>query len=260
MEKAQSSAVVAEEVSRVFAGRDGSDVVALAGCSLSTATGEFVSLVGPSGCGKTTLLRIIAGILPPTSGSIRVSGRSPKDKKTRLGMVFQQPVLLPWRTAVDNVLLPIEFAGRRGRETETRARDLLALVGLSGHEKQYPRELSGGMQQRVAISRALVRDPEVLLMDEPFGALDALTRSRLDFELLRIWEQTGKSVIFVTHNVAEAVLLSDRVVVMSGPPGRIATTVRVELPRPRTIEQRYSAAFARVEQEIGNHLGVDVIV
>jgi NitT/TauT family transport system ATP-binding protein len=205
--------------------------------------GEFVSLVGPSGCGKTTLLMILAGLVPQTGGRVRFRDIEVRGPRTEIGLVFQRPVLLPWRTVLQNVLLPAEVLGLGKDELLTRARELLQLVGLAGFENTYPWELSGGMQQRAAITRALVYDPAVLLMDEPFGALDAMTRDRMSIEFQHIWEVSRKTVVFVTHSIQEAVFLSDRVAVMTARPGRIAQFLRVDLPRLRTLELAASPEF-----------------
>ena len=232
-------------------------VEALAGISLKVGMGEFVSLVGPSGCGKSTLLRIVAGLRPATSGAVTVAGRQVTRPIPDIGMVFQQPVLLKWRSILQNVLLPAELAGKDASSLKERAHELLAMAGLNGFTEKLPRELSGGMQQRAALCRALLLDPPLLLMDEPFGALDAMTRDDMALELLRIWGETSggtgsarKTVLFVTHSIPEAVFLSDRVVVMSARPGRIAADFKVDLPRPRTVELRGTEAFAHLNLEI----------
>ncbi|MBA2450664.1 MAG: ABC transporter ATP-binding protein [Chloroflexi bacterium] len=225
-----------ERLSKTYATRAGEAVHALQDVSLAVGDGEFVSLVGPSGCGKTTLLMILAGLVPRSSGEVRFKDADVHEPCTEIGLVFQRPVLLPWRTVLDNTLLPAEVLGLGRERLRPRALDLLKMVGLSGFEGKYPSELSGGMQQRNAITRALLQDPAVLLMDEPFGALDAMTRDRMSLELQRIWEMSRKTVVFVTHSIQEAVFLSDRVVVMTARPGQIAEVLRVELPRPRTLE------------------------
>jgi NitT/TauT family transport system ATP-binding protein len=231
-------------------------VEALAGISLSVGTGEFVSLVGPSGCGKSTLLRIVAGLRPASEGAVRVGGNIVRAPIADVGMVFQAPILLKWRSIVQNVLLPAELAGKEPRTLRARAGQLLDMAGLKGFGNKLPRELSGGMQQRAALCRALLLDPPLLLMDEPFGALDAMTRDDMALELLRIWgerdlaRQARKTVLFVTHSIAEAVFLSDRVVVMSPRPGRIVADLRIDLPRPRTVELRASEAFGRLSLDI----------
>jgi NitT/TauT family transport system ATP-binding protein len=231
-------------------------VEALAGISLKVGAGEFVSLVGPSGCGKSTLLRIVAGLRPATAGAVTVGERKVSAPIPDIGMVFQAPVLLKWRSILQNVLLPAELAGHEPRRYWARAQELLEMAGLHGFADKLPRELSGGMQQRAALCRALLLDPPLLLMDEPFGALDAMTRDDMALELLRIWGERDlpraerKTVLFVTHSIGEAVFLSDRVVVMTPRPGRIAADLAIDLPRPRTVELRASEAFGRLSLEI----------
>ena len=229
-------------------------VEALRDISFAVERGEFVALVGPSGCGKSTLLRIIAGLRPATAGRVVVDGRPVTRPIAEVGMVFQAPVLLKWRSVLDNVLLPAELAGLDARRYRERAGDLLRLVGLAGFEGKLPRELSGGMQQRASLCRALLLDPPLLLMDEPFGALDAMTRDEMNLELLRVWgEEAGrdrKTIVFVTHSIPEAVFLADRVVVMTPRPGRVARVCPVGLPRPRTVAARASADFGRLSLDI----------
>jgi NitT/TauT family transport system ATP-binding protein len=231
-------------------------VEALAGISLKVGAGEFVSLVGPSGCGKSTLLRIVAGLRRASLGGVVVEGQQVTQPMADVGMVFQAPILLKWRTILDNVLLPAELAGRKPAALKARALQLLDMAGLKGFADRLPRELSGGMQQRAALCRALLLDPPLLLMDEPFGALDAMTRDDMALELLRIWGERDlpaserKTVLFVTHSIGEAVFLSDRVVVMSPRPGRIAAELAIDLPRPRTVELRGSGDFGRLSLEI----------
>jgi len=223
---------------------------ALHDLDLTILQGEFVSIVGPSGCGKSTLLSVIGGLLAPSGGSIKVYGEPVEEPSERIGFVYQDAVLLPWLSVLRNVLLPARI--RHGRETnhEERARQLLEMVGLKGFEANFPKELSGGMRQRVAIARALLLDPQILLMDEPFGALDAMTRERMGHELLRIWEGTGKTVVFVTHGISEAVLLSDRVVSMSKRPGRILEVTNVDLPRPRQASTQDDDRFLAVSRHL----------
>ena len=211
-------------------------VEALAGCSLEVAAGSFCVIIGPNGCGKSTLLRLIAGLLQPTAGSVSVDGRAPRPGDGRVGLAFQQPRLIPWRSTLDNVALPLELSGVPPAERRARASAALDRVGLGGAAALRPRELSGGMAQRAALARALIGDPPVLLLDEPFSALDALTRETFDDELQRLWLERRRTVILVTHSVSEAVALADRVVVMTPRPGRVAGIVEVDLPRPRPAE------------------------
>ena len=214
--------------------------------------GEFVSIIGPSGCGKSTLLRILAGLETASGGSIEVDGGG--RARQRVGFVFQEPVLLPWLSALENVRFPLDTAGVARAEADSRAEDLLKLVGLTGFEAALPRALSGGMRQRVSIARALSYDPSLLLMDEPFGALDLITRDRLNDELLSIWAQTKKTILFVTHSVEEAAYLSDRVVVMSSRPGRIKTVYNVNLPRPRGEGTKLDPSFHQLMADLRRDL------
>jgi len=239
-----------EGVEKTYRTRRGDLVHALAETSLSVGSNEFVTLVGPSGCGKSTLLKLVAGLVPPTRGRIHVRDQPVEEPFPDVGFVFQQPVLLPWRTVMDNVLFSIEMLGLEPRQYRKPAADLLELTGLAGFETKYPRELSGGMQQRVAICRALLPDPSLLLMDEPFGALDAMTREEMSLELLRIWEERRKTILFVTHSIPEAILLADRVVVMSPRPGRIARVITVDLPRPRTMDLEFDPRFKAHSDEV----------
>ncbi|HME92937.1 MAG TPA: ABC transporter ATP-binding protein [Methylomirabilota bacterium] len=239
-----------EGVEKTYRTRRGDLVHALAETSLAVGANEFVTLVGPSGCGKSTLLKLVAGLVPPTLGRIHVRDQPVEEPFPDVGFVFQQPVLLPWRTVMDNVLFSIEMLGLEPRQYRKPAGDLLELTGLAGFETKYPRELSGGMQQRVAICRALLPDPSLLLMDEPFGALDAMTREEMSLELLRIWEERRKTILFVTHSIPEAILLADRVVVMSSRPGRIARVITVDLPRPRTMDLEFDPRFKAHSEEV----------
>jgi NitT/TauT family transport system ATP-binding protein len=220
-------------------------VAALEDINLTIHASEFISVLGPSGCGKTTLLRCLAGLDQPSSGSISIDGKLVDGPPDNLGVVFQRDVLLDWRTVLQNVLLPVEVYKLKPSEWRPKALASLDLLGLSGFEHRYPWELSGGMRQRVAICRALLLNPSLMLMDEPFGALDAMTRDELNLELQRIWMAHGKTVFFVTHSITEAVFLADRVVVMSRSPGRIADLIEVDLPRPRALAVRETAEFAR---------------
>jgi NitT/TauT family transport system ATP-binding protein len=232
-------------VDKVFS-RGGQPVTtALEGIDLTIQRGEFVSLIGPSGCGKSTLLRLIGDLVAPTRGEVIVNGKSAEQARRDrdYGMVFQAPVLFEWRTVEDNVKLPLEILGRSSDDRAARAREMLDLVELGEFARHYPYQLSGGMQQRVAIARALSFEPAILLMDEPFGALDEMTRERMNSEVLRIWETTGTTIVFVTHSIPEAVFLSSRVVVMSARPGRITDVVTIDLPRPRGEETRESPRY-----------------
>jgi len=233
-----------EKVSRSFGARDRTPTLAVDAVDINVGGAEFVSLLGPSGCGKSTLVSLIAGLIQPSSGQIRIDGRPVDAPYTNIGIVFQNDLLLDWRTTLANVLLQFEMRGQDPRPHVGRARELLDSVGLGAFETKYPWELSGGMRQRVAICRALIHDPPLLLMDEPFGALDALTREQLQLDLQRIGQSTGKTVVFVTHSIGEAVFLSDRVLVMTPRPGRIKQALRIDLPRPRGVEARSSEVFA----------------
>ena len=217
--------------------------IALQNVDLNIAKDEFIALVGPSGCGKSTLLRIVSALIKPSKGRVLVDGATLTGPSRDVGIVFQQAVLLPWRSVLDNVLLPAEILGLDMKKARERAYQLLEMVHLTGFEARRPNELSGGMQQRAAICRALIHSPSVLLMDEPFAALDAMTREELGFELLRIWAIEKKTIIFVTHNISEAILLADRVVAMSPRPGRISEIVDIDLPRPRTLDMEFSEKF-----------------
>ena len=234
----------------MFRSVDGADVLALQNVSLSIERNEFVSIVGPSGCGKSTLLRLIAGLIRVSSGQIAIDGNEVKEPRRDIGIVFQAPTLLPWANILNNVLFPLRILHRLEADSIAKAHELLSLVNLDGFESKLPSELSGGMQQRAAICRALITDPDILLMDEPFGALDALTREEMSLELLRIWAERPKTVFFVTHSVPEAVLLADRVFVMTPRPGRIIETIPVRLPRPRTYEQESDQEFQSCAQRI----------
>jgi len=250
--------VALKGVSKQF-GRGGT--VALQGIDLEIAEREFVSLIGPSGCGKSTLLRIVGDLIQPTSGSIVVNGKPARQARIDrdYGIVFQDPVLYDWRTVAKNIALPLEMARWPRRKRSERVREMLELVELGGFGNHHPWQLSGGMQQRVSIARALSFDPALLLMDEPFGALDEMTRERLNMELLRIWEQSGSTIVFVTHSISEAVFLSTRVVVMSPRPGRISDVISIDLPQPRTAATREEPRFFELVTQVREalHLGRD---
>jgi NitT/TauT family transport system ATP-binding protein len=246
------SVVQLQGVDKVFGGGDQPATTALEGIDLAIRAGEFLSLIGPSGCGKSTLLRIIGDLTAPSRGTVVVNGK-PADRARRdrdYGMVFQAPVLFEWRTVEDNVKLPLEIQGAGSAKRTARAREMLELVELGDFLGHYPYQLSGGMQQRVAIARALAFEPAILLMDEPFGALDEMTRERMNSEVLRIWERTGTTVVFVTHSIPEAVFLSSRVVVMSARPGRITKVIDVDLPRPRNEDTRETPRYFELVTEV----------
>ena len=240
--RARPTSIEIEGLAKVFR-RGDIETRALDGIEMQVASGEFLAVVGPSGCGKSTLLRLIAGLIPPSEGRVTIDGRSVSGPETQLGIVFQKPILLEWRTVLGNVLLQAEMRRLDASAYLERARRLLAAVGLADFEDRYPHELSGGMQQRAAIVRALIHDPPLLLMDEPFGALDALTREQMRIDLEELWLSTQKTVVFITHSIDEAVLLADRVMVMSPRPGRIERIIDVDLVRPRGLEARGLAKF-----------------
>lgn len=220
--------------------------------------GELVSIVGPSGCGKTTVLKILAGIHSYEEGTVKIGNEENTfDPSKDIGMVFQQPLLLKWRKILDNVMLPAEILGLPRKESLDRARYLLDMVGLKGFEDKYPNELSGGMQQRTSIARALIHDPKLILMDEPFGALDALTREKMNLELLRIWEEARKTILFVTHGIQEAVFLGSRVIVLTSGPARMADNLEIDLPYPRTLDMKTHEAFGKFTRHIYKHMGLN---
>src|SRR5205085_5423984 len=239
-------------VSKTYRTQDG-DVPSLRPLDFSVDQGEFLVVVGPSGCGKSTLLKLIAGLLPPSEGEIRVEGRVVTKPHGSVGIVFQSPLLLPWRSVFRNVLMPVEVKGLPRAEYEQRARALLKMVGLDGFENKYPWQLSGGMQQRASICRALVHDPKIVLMDEPFGALDAMTRERMNVELQRIQRETGKTVLLITHSIPEAVFLADRVLVMTKRPGAIAAIYDVPLGKNRSLDAMADPVFTELVQRIRKH-------
>ncbi len=241
---------------KIFKSLRGGTVDAVHDVSMDVTEGEFVSIVGPSGCGKTTLLRMIGGLILPTSGSIVVNGKELEGPVPDVGFVFQNPTLFPWQTVLGNVLLPIRVKRLDRSKFTDKAQDMIRLVGLEGFHDKYPWELSGGMQQRVSIARALMNDPKILLMDEPFGALDALTREEMRVELIRIWEKLRITAVFVTHDVPEAVLLSERVIAMSRRPGKIIKTFKIDLPHPRDLTIMGDANFSNYTKEIRRSLGL----
>ncbi|MCC7104366.1 MAG: ABC transporter ATP-binding protein [Chloroflexi bacterium] len=247
----QSPTSVREEIievrdlTKVYPTQKGEPVTALSNINFEVQEGEFITCVGPSGCGKTTLLKILAGLQPKTTGEVRLRGTPVVGARRDIGIVFQNSVLLPWRTVLQNTLLPIEVHGLDKSRFVPRAKELIQMAGLAGFEEKYPFELSGGMQQRNSIIRALIHDPALLLMDEPFGALDAMTRELMNVELQRIWQESQKTVFFITHSISEAVFLADRVIVLSARPGRIAEIVTVELPRPRDLDMMSGPEFGQ---------------
>ncbi len=244
------AAIACSKLSKIYATRDGAQISALESIDISIAAGEFVTVVGPSGCGKSTLLKLLAGLILRSAGTLTVSGQSVEGPRRDIGMVFQSATLLDWRTVLGNVMLPIDVLGLERPRYRKRALELLQLVGLTGFENKYPSELSGGMQQRVSLTRALIHDPALLLMDEPFGALDALTRETMNLELQRVWIEASKTVVLITHSISEAVFLADRVAVMTSRPGRLADIVAVPLPRPRTLDMMASVEFGSIVNRI----------
>jgi NitT/TauT family transport system ATP-binding protein len=248
-------AVELRNVSCEYRARTG-PVLAVDKLSMQAFDREFVALLGPSGCGKSTLLKMVAGLVPATAGKVLVYGQPVIRPLENLGMVFQSPVLLRWRTVINNVLFPAEATGRRDAAMHERAMALLQLVGLTGFEEKYPHELSGGMAQRVSLARALLLEPTLMLMDEPFGALDALTREEMGIELLRIWQDQPKTILFVTHSISESVLLADRVLVMTPRPGCIAADVQIDLPRPRTGRMRVLPRFGELVSVLQDEMGI----
>ncbi len=234
------------------------EFLAVSDVTLDVTAGELVSLVGPSGCGKTTVLKVLAGLHPHDGGTVRIgNAETPFDPTRDIGMVFQQPLLLKWRRIIENVLLPAEILGIARGEARERAQFLLDMVGLAGFERSYPYELSGGMQQRAAIARSLIHDPQVILMDEPFGALDALTREKMNLELMRIWEESRKTIIFVTHSIQEAVFLGSRCAVLTAGPARMADNFEIDLPYPRTLDLKTHQDFGVYARRIYRLLGME---
>ena len=254
------SLVSVRDVSMIYRTRDPSgaalETIALQDANLEIKAGEFISLIGPSGCGKTTLLRLLADLIQPTSGTLSIGGKTAQQAREAraYGYVFQAPALFEWRTVQQNVMLPLEIMGFSKAERVAKAAQMLRLVGLEKFQRNYPWQLSGGMQQRASIARALAFDPQLIFMDEPFGALDEITRENLNLELLRLWRETGKTIIFVTHSIPEAVFLSTRIVVMTPRPGKIEKIIDVDLPQPRDFETRESARFFEIATEVRESL------
>jgi NitT/TauT family transport system ATP-binding protein len=248
----QVNLIEARGVSKIYQSKDG-PVESLKPLDFAIKEGEFVSVVGPSGCGKSTLLKMVAGLLPISGGSLMLAGKPIKGPQKDVGIVFQSAVLLPWRSVEDNILLQAEMRHLPKAASKDRARQLMEMAGLKGFEGKYPWQLSGGMQQRASICRALLHDPSVLLMDEPFGALDAMTREKMNLELQRIWMASKKTVMLITHSIPEAIFLSDRVIVMSERPGSIAAVYDIDLPRPRTLDMMASAEFGAYPKLVRAH-------
>ncbi len=249
----EQPSLVADHLQMTFVSPN-SSLEALAEADFAVMPNEFVCIIGPSGCGKSTLLRILAGLVEPTSGHVLLDGEPLDGPRRRVGFMFQQANLMPWRSTLHNVTLPLEIQGVNGQQAEKQAREMLELVGLTDFADALPHELSGGMQQRVALARALIHDPQVLLLDEPFGALDALTREQMIDELLRIWRKRQKTVVMVTHNIQEAVLLADRVLTMSPQPGRIEKKVDIDLPRPRSMDDLYKPRYLELTHTLRDSL------
>lgn len=250
MTNKESAFMLIRNLRKEYLTRSGERILALENVNLSVAENEFITVVGRSGCGKSTLLKLVAGIIPVSGGEINIKGIIVNEPRKDVGMVFQSPVLLPWRNVWENVMFPIEIMKLPLNDYHEKAKELIDLVGLTGFENKMPRELSGGMQQRVSICRSLIHEPNILLMDEPFGALDAMTRDELGLELTRIWQQEIKTVLFVTHSIPEAVFLGDRVIVMSPRPGRVAKILPISLKRPRSIDMEYTDEFKNYVLEI----------
>ncbi len=256
----EESFIKLRNMSKSYVTRSGENIVALSDVNLSIDKGKFVALVGPSGCGKSTLLRIVGGLIRRTAGNVSIAGTEISAPTPGIGMVFQSPVLLPWRTVRQNVTLAADLGRSTRAAVDERADRFLSLVGLKGFENKYPGELSGGMQQRVGITRALVHDPEVLLMDEPFAALDAMTKDKLQVELQALWMGSQKTVLFVTHSIQEAVFLADRIIVLAPRPGRVIDDIDIDLPRPRTLEMINSREFGDYASAVRRHFETEEVV
>lgn len=257
---AATTAIACSHLFKTYETAAGEEINALVDINLTVADGEFVSIVGPSGCGKSTLQKILAGLLPASRGEALIRGRPAGTAARDIGIVFQSPTLLEWRTVLGNTMLIRDVHNLDRAKMEARARELIALVGLEGFEKKYPGELSGGMQQRIAITRALIHEPSVLLMDEPFGALDAMTREQMTIELQRIWMNQSLSALFITHSISEAVFLSDRVAVMSARPGKILEVIDIDLPRPRDLHTIGTPEFSALTNHIRHLLDAKALV
>jgi len=257
MKAVSKEAIQIESASKVYAsnGRDGKEILAIQDISFSIGKEEFVSIVGPSGCGKSTLIHLISGLIPITSGTIRVGDKEVVGPRRDIGIVFQYPVLLEWRNILDNILLPIEVLKKKKTSYVDRAMKLLELVGLIEFKEAYPNELSGGMQQRACICRALIHDPSLLLMDEPFGSLDAMTREEMNLWLLDLWAEQKKTILFVTHSISEAVFLSDRVIVLSCRPSMVDSIFKIDFPRPRPIDVMFTDEFRDTQAKIRSKIG-----
>jgi NitT/TauT family transport system ATP-binding protein len=239
----------AQDLTIAYHAPDGGKLAALGPVSFEIAPGQFVCLIGPSGCGKSTLIRVFAGLLEPTTGSVQIDGETISEPSRRVGLMFQQANLMPWRTVIDNIALPLELAGITKTERHQAARIMLNLLNLEEFDEALPGELSGGMAQRAALGRTLIQQPDVLLLDEPFGALDAMTREKISADMLKVWQAQRQTALMVTHDIQEAVLLSDRILVMSQRPGQIVADIAVDLPRPRHIDQTYDAAFGELARQ-----------
>ena len=256
LDTVDTPAIRVDGLTKTYKSKREGTVRALEDIAFTVKEGEFICLVGPSGCGKSTLLKILAGIVPHSVGQVAIKGKAPRDTANGVGLVFQTPVLLPWRTVLQNTMLPAQVLGLDAGAAEARARDLLRMVGLETFAASYPNELSGGMQQRCSITRALVHDPSILLMDEPFGALDAMTRDTMNLELQRIWRESRKTIFLITHSIPEAVFLADRVLVMSARPGRLVEEITIDLPRPRDLDSMSEPAFADAVRHIRGLFGI----
>jgi NitT/TauT family transport system ATP-binding protein len=255
-----ADAIACRVLGKTYDTRTGSPVVAIEDINFTVSAGEFVTVVGPSGCGKSTLLRLLGGLTRKTTGEMELAGSTINGPRRDVGIVFQSPTLLAWRTVHENIILPVDVLNLDRKSHSLRAKQLIAMTGLEGFETKYPSELSGGMQQRVAICRALVHSPKLLLMDEPFGALDALTRETMNDEMQRIWMETRQTILLITHSISEAIFLGDRVIVMTSRPGRIAEIVSINMQRPRTLEVTVSPQFGEYVSRIRRLLNAKILI